>query len=845
LSSSDYDDDDDDDVSTLSVVSIYIKSLLAIIVIWQFTFKISNAAVTALLRFLKQFLIYIGKCFENKPVEDIGNGIPLSLSTVYRLMSLQPNSFETYVVCPMCHTLYHYDACYETKFGQKISKFCSYVQYPNHPHPSQRKPCGTTLLKKVRRKGGYSLEPFKVYPYKSLRHSFEQLLNKRGFIESCEKWRSRKVPDDYLCDLYDGIIWNNFNSVEKEYFLFNPYCYLLTLNVDWFEPFERGVYSVGAIYLTCQNLPREERNKLKNIILVGILPGPKEPSKTINSYLTPLVQELKEAWHNGFTIPVQNDHVCVKLALTCVTCDIPATRKVCGFLSHNASMGCNKCLKKFTKNFGEDTDYSGYNREEWIPRTFDQHLLAVAAVQSEVTKTGQQSKESTAGVRYSVLLDLPYFNPCSFVAIDSMHNLFLGTGKHAFSTWINSCILSTHDLDLIEKRIKQFVTPVDVGRLPSNMKACYSSFTADQWKNWINVYSVVILKDILPSEHLRCWQLFVRSCTILCTYCIRRSDLTTADALLLQFCRQFERLYGRNSCTFNMHLHLHLIDTFLHFGPPHATWCYAFERFNGTLGSYYTNSKDIEPQIMRRFCQHQAILTANIPEDFDMSPIHFQEKPNKSIGNSLYLLQFATEPLNLIKSFAFTNEDSKITSPLPPLYEEVMDAKELAELEMIYKQLYPFQNIKKMSSTIYKFGRLLFAGDLIGSVMPGKNSHASSVIMAYWASQGNDISNVNNSERQVGVVQSFLLHKIYIGDHNDEQQHLFAYVKWKELHDHHEWYGISATVCHDSFQLPAACCFLPVKRIFCRCAYTVMPITLNGVVETVFISCPIPFKYCL
>lgn len=35
--------------------------------------------------------------------------------------------------------------------------------------------------------------------------------------------------------------------------------------------------------------------------------------------------------------------ISVKVALSCITCDIPAAEN----LSHNAAMGCNKCLKSF------------------------------------------------------------------------------------------------------------------------------------------------------------------------------------------------------------------------------------------------------------------------------------------------------------------------------------------------------------------------------------------------------------------------------------------------------------------------------------------------------------------
>ena len=41
------------------------------------------------------------------------------------------------------------------------------------------------------------------------------------------------------------------------------------------------------------NLPKEERY---NIILISIIPRPKESKHTINSYLAPLVDELNDQW---------------------------------------------------------------------------------------------------------------------------------------------------------------------------------------------------------------------------------------------------------------------------------------------------------------------------------------------------------------------------------------------------------------------------------------------------------------------------------------------------------------------------------------------------------------------
>ena len=47
----------------------------------------------------------------------------------------------------------------------------------------------------------------------------------------------------------------------------------------------------------------------------------------------------------------------------CISSDILATRKLCGFLGHTARLGCNKCLKSFpTARFGEKPDFSGFEK---------------------------------------------------------------------------------------------------------------------------------------------------------------------------------------------------------------------------------------------------------------------------------------------------------------------------------------------------------------------------------------------------------------------------------------------------------------------------------------------------
>ena len=183
-------------------------------------------------------------------------------------------------------------------------KVCIHVPYPNHPHLSRRFSCSASLLKKVKRGRKTKLIPIKIYPYQPLQKCLNNLVKKEGFLDLCETWRSRITADAHLVDIYDGLVWSDFQS---NGFLDSPFNYLVTLNLDWFQPFSHIEYSVGALYLCIQNLPRNERYKEENVLLVGILPGPSEPKLTVNSYIAPLVEELKVAWSEGIKVTTRKD----------------------------------------------------------------------------------------------------------------------------------------------------------------------------------------------------------------------------------------------------------------------------------------------------------------------------------------------------------------------------------------------------------------------------------------------------------------------------------------------------------------------------------------------------------
>ena len=69
------------------------------------------------------------------------------------------------------------------------------------------------------------------------------------------------------------------------------------------------------------------------------------------------------------------------------------------------------------------------------------------------------------------------------------------------------------------------------------------SFTADQWKNWVFYFSVVSLRDILPSEKLECWRHFVLACRIFSSKTIIHEHFAGASFEVFNANR-----YGIKSC---------------------------------------------------------------------------------------------------------------------------------------------------------------------------------------------------------------------------------------------------------------------------------------------------------
>ena len=338
-------------------VNSTLKAVSFILLVFQLKFRVADRAITFLLSFLRGLicsLISMIPC--SVPLEQIYECFPKSLHSLRQQFSAKCYGGVTdFVVCPKCSTLYTRDECIVTIENSMISKTCSFIEFPNHPQRHRIFPCGDLLMKQVKYGSAIKLVPKKTYTYNSVITALKTILLRPGILKQCNEWRRFVAKDGVMNDVIDGRIWKEFRFVYNRPFLDVPNNVGLALNMDWFNPYEHAQYSIGAIYLTILNLPREEHYKVENTILVGLMPGPSEP-KRIDPFLSPLVDELMQLWEGVGVSANTMSTFTLRAALLCFISDIPATRKVCGFPGFRAKLGCSKCLKEFPcEGFGERT----------------------------------------------------------------------------------------------------------------------------------------------------------------------------------------------------------------------------------------------------------------------------------------------------------------------------------------------------------------------------------------------------------------------------------------------------------------------------------------------------------
>lgn len=377
--------------------------------------------------------------------------------------------------------------------------------------------------------------------------------------------------------------------------------------------------------------------------------------------------------------------------------------------------------------------------------------------------------------------------------------------------------------------LDQFQTPPSIGRIPHKIGSSFSSFTADQWKNWTLYFSLFSLRNVLPQNQLKCWQFFVLACSYTCTPVITLDCLSEGHLYFMKFLEAFEEIYGEHFVTLNIHLHQHLKDCILDYGPAYRFWLFRFERFNGMLGNYHTNQKAIEISIMRRFLDDATIFMSVHTDSIvaEHHDIFSQLFTSLNRGTADHLI----DDNNLLNQENIDCPTSGI-KPCPPFQQCSFESNIINILKESYSMFVPDFNEDNISSMYEKFNSINFYGDRIGSFT--SRLQRTSIVLANWAGINGSI-NTSSNDTQPCLIEFFFQQSVpkSLGQINVTM----AKVKWFAIyHGCHSLETPLEQFLFDEYEQLGASIFMPVSQIKNLCCFTTTKTDLG---EKLIIICPL------
>ncbi|KAJ3837331.1 hypothetical protein F5878DRAFT_522514, partial [Lentinula raphanica] len=148
--------------------------------------------------------------------------------------------------------------------------------------------------------------------------------------------------------------------------------------------------------------------------LFTVIPG-KPKQHHINHALRVLVNQLLPFWGGVSYTRMARYRTgrTVFMALLPVVCDTEAAIQISGFAAHNHTYFCRRCLLPISHIHNLEPD-------KWVLRNPDRHK-ELAVEWKEASRARRDAIYRDHGVRWTELLNLPYWNPIPYTVIDDMH----------------------------------------------------------------------------------------------------------------------------------------------------------------------------------------------------------------------------------------------------------------------------------------------------------------------------------------------------------------------------------------------------------------------------------------
>jgi hypothetical protein len=317
---------------------------------------------------------------------------------------------KLYALCSICGAA-HKVLGRDTKMKCSSSKFLNYRNVI----------CGNALCDEA---NGLAKVPFYCFPLQSLLKNF---LQSEGFMDYMKYGIERIASSSKdIMDIYDGSVCQSMYKEECLNYLSGTIDYMpiyLMFNSDGFVTSERNQKSLWGFNFSFINLPRSMRFKKEYTMVWTIVHA---YTFGFDGILDVLVDELK-ALNEGFVVDGQKFKV--KMIMSC--CDLPASRKMLGFVAHNATIPCSFCKHIFPRfeipnssageNFSSKPNFCGLDYKNSGAKSHNELKESAKSYKCAPTQKMRDAIEKDFGYTHSPFIDLNYLDIINVQTIDGMH----------------------------------------------------------------------------------------------------------------------------------------------------------------------------------------------------------------------------------------------------------------------------------------------------------------------------------------------------------------------------------------------------------------------------------------
>ncbi|KAI5333401.1 hypothetical protein L3X38_023532 [Prunus dulcis] len=483
--------------------------------------------------------------------------------------------------------------------------------------------------------------PQKVMRYLPLKPRLQRLYMSTHTATDMRWHKEKRVDDDVMRHPADGEAWKEFDRTFPE-FAADPRNVRLGLATDGFNPY--GIlnqhHSTWPIFAFPYNLPPWKCMKKEYMMMTVLIT--EDPGRSIDVYLRPLVDELKDLWTNGVrTFDKSTGRMfTLRAAVMWTVNDFPAYAMVSGW-STKGYMACPVCKEDVTSGWHagkvcylghrrwlpwdhewreKDKEFDGNTERRLRPREWSGDEILEQLNRLDFAPFGKT--KNVFDTLVGTILDIEGKTKDTIKARLDLERMGIRRGL-----WMNrDSDKARRDLAFFSMKPndkKEFLKFVSSVKFPdgyaSNIARCvnvdggkFTGLKSHDCHVFMQRLLPVGIRHLLPEDVVKPIILLSRFFSQLTAKTLRRTDMFQLRHDIVQVLCKFEMIFPPAFFTSMMHVMVHLPEEALLAGPVNYRWMYPIERLLGELKKSVRNRAKPEGSIVEAWVQYESLTFCGI-----------------------------------------------------------------------------------------------------------------------------------------------------------------------------------------------------------------------------------------